>query len=155
MVHPDAPGLSLPVRRDRLVLAAGPCLAALQHPDHRLLSGGCARSLPPLQLPRDLQHRSGLSIHQRCVHGVAQDAPHPDQQGRQSLATFPPRVPSPTSSTELYSFRIKSWQVNTNRNNDQLTATGRAPLIQAHFLSKQAGPPLSCTPAWRWNWLWK
>jgi hypothetical protein len=59
-----------------------------------------------------------------------------------SLTTFPPRVLSPTSSTELYSFRIKFRKVKTYRNTGQSTATGRAPLIQEHFLSKQAGPPL-------------
>ena len=59
-----------------------------------------------------------------------------------SLTTFPPRLPSPTRPTELYSFRIKSRKVKTNRNTGHLTATGRAPLIQEHFLSKQTGPPL-------------
>ena len=60
-----------------------------------------------------------------------------------SLATFPPRVPSPTSSTELYSFRIISWKVKTNRITGQSTATGKVPLIKERFLSKQTGPPLS------------
>ncbi|WP_212761153.1 hypothetical protein, partial [Candidatus Accumulibacter phosphatis] len=60
-----------------------------------------------------------------------------------SLATFPPRVPSPTSSTELYSVRINSQKVKTKRNSGHLTTTGRAPLIKADFLSKQTGPPLS------------
>ena len=59
-----------------------------------------------------------------------------------SLATFPPRVPSPTSSTELYSFRIISWKVKTNRITGQSTATGKVPLIKERFLSKQTGPPL-------------
>jgi hypothetical protein len=59
-----------------------------------------------------------------------------------SLATFPPHVPSPTSSTELYSVRIKSQKVKTNRITGQPTATGRAPLIKERFLSKQTGPPL-------------
>jgi hypothetical protein len=59
-----------------------------------------------------------------------------------SLATFPPHVPSPTSSTELYSVRIKSQKVKTNRITGQPTGTGRAPLIEEPLLSKQAGPPL-------------
>lgn len=46
-----------------------------------------------------------------------------------SLATFPPRVPSPTSSTEIYSFRIESGKVKTNRITGHPTETGRAPLI--------------------------
>jgi hypothetical protein len=60
-----------------------------------------------------------------------------------SLVTFPPHVPSPTSSTELYSVRIKSQKVKTNRITGQPTGTGRAPLIDELLLSKQTGPPLS------------
>ncbi len=60
-----------------------------------------------------------------------------------SLATFPPHVPSPTSSTKLYSVRIKSQKVKTNRITGQPTATGQVPLIKERFLSKQTGPPLS------------
>ena len=63
-----------------------------------------------------------------------------------SLATFPPRVPSPTSSTELYSFCIKSRKVKTNRITGQSTTTGKVPLIKERFLSKQTGPPLSIAP---------
>ena len=59
-----------------------------------------------------------------------------------SLATFPPRVPSPTSSTELYSFCIKSRKVKTNRITGQSTTTGKVPLIKERFLYKQTGPPL-------------
>ncbi len=58
------------------------------------------------------------------------------------LETFSPRVPSPTSSNERYSVRIKSRKVKTNRSIGQSTATSRAPLSQEHFLSKQTGPPL-------------
>ncbi|WP_287648639.1 hypothetical protein, partial [Accumulibacter sp.] len=47
------------------------------------------------------------------------------------------------SSTELYSFRIISWKVKTNRITGQSTATGKVPLIKERFLSKQTGPPLS------------
>ncbi|WP_374691402.1 hypothetical protein, partial [Accumulibacter sp.] len=54
-----------------------------------------------------------------------------------------PHVPSPTSSTELYSVQIKSQKVKTNRITGQPTGTGRAPLIEEHLLSKEAGPPLS------------
>ena len=58
-----------------------------------------------------------------------------------SLATFPPRVPSPTSSTELYSIWIESPKVKTTRDTGHLTTTGRAPLSKADFLSKQTAPP--------------
>lgn len=63
-----------------------------------------------------------------------------------SLATLPPRVPSPTSSTELYSFCIKCRKVKTNRKFGQPTAIGKAPLNKPAFLSKQTGPPLSASP---------
>jgi len=64
-----------------------------------------------------------------------------------SLVTFQPRVPSPTSSTELYSFCIKSRKVKTNRITGQSTTTGKVPLIKARFLSKQTGPPLCASVA--------
>ncbi|WP_374692177.1 hypothetical protein, partial [Accumulibacter sp.] len=51
-----------------------------------------------------------------------------------------------TSSTELYSVQIKSQKVKTNRITGQPTRTGRAPLIEEHLLSKQAGPPLLFGP---------
>jgi hypothetical protein len=60
----------------------------------------------------------------------------------ESLATFPPHLPSPTSSTELYSACIKFQKIKTNRITGQPTTTGRAPLILEHFLSKQTGTPL-------------
>lgn len=51
---------------------------------------------------------------------------------------------SPTSSTELYSFRIKSTKVKTDRNTTgHLTTIGWAPLIKAAFLTKQTEPPLN------------
>ena len=59
-----------------------------------------------------------------------------------TLATFPPRVPSPKSATERYSAGIKSQKVKTNRDTGRLTTTGRAPLVKADFLSKQTGPPV-------------
>ncbi|MBN8455682.1 hypothetical protein, partial [Accumulibacter sp.] len=43
----------------------------------------------------------------------------------------------------LYSVRIKSQKVKTNRITGQPTGTGRAPLIDELLLSKQTGPPLS------------
>ena len=51
----------------------------------RLLSGRGAGSHPPARLPGDLQHRSGLPVHQRRIHGSAQGARHPDQHGRQGV----------------------------------------------------------------------
>ena len=57
-----------------------------------------------------------------------------------SLATFPPRVPSPTSSTELYSIWIESPKVKTTRDTGHLTTTGRAPLIKADFPCKPTEP---------------
>lgn len=55
--------------------------------------------------------------------------------------TGPSRVPSPTSSTKLYWFRIRSREVKTKRNTGFLTTTGRDPLIKEDFLSSQTGPP--------------
>ena len=58
------------------------------------------------------------------------------------LATFPACVPSPASSTELYSVWIKSQKVKTNRIPSQRTGTRRAPLIEEPLLPKQTVPPL-------------
>ena len=59
-----------------------------------------------------------------------------------TLATFPPRVSSPTSATERYSAGIKSQKVKTNRDTGRLATTGSASLIKADSLSKETGPPL-------------
>jgi hypothetical protein len=60
-----------------------------------------------------------------------------------SLATFLPRVPLPTSSTDLYSFCIKPRKVKTNRITGQSTTTRQVPLVKERFLSKQTGLPLN------------
>ena len=65
-----------------------------------------------------------------------QDDIHPNQM------RLSHRAPSPKSSSELYSFRIKSRKVKTKRNTGHLTTTDRASLIKEDFLSKQTGPPL-------------
>ena len=62
-IHPDAPGLPLPLRYPRLGDAQGSGLASFQQPHDRLLhrcrrGGNCQ-----VRMPRDLQYGSGCSVH--------------------------------------------------------------------------------------------
>ena len=62
-----------------------------------------------------------------------------------SLTTFPPRSPSPTSSTELEPIFIEYENSKTSPEPGHQELTGKAPLIEPDSLSKQTGPPLMGT----------
>ena len=82
-VHPDGEGLRLSRGRARLVLAARPVVARVDHDGSVVLRRDVGGGAGEARQAGDLQHGSRLAVHLRSVHGRAGEERDQDQHGRQ------------------------------------------------------------------------
>jgi DNA replication protein DnaC len=80
--HPDARRLRVPRRDHRLVLAACPVVATVEHARFDVLRRGTRGGHRAFRSAGDLQHRPRSAVHSGCFHASASRTWHRDQHGR-------------------------------------------------------------------------